>query len=216
MTRERGAIARLWGAVAVLLVVAALAAGGYDDGGLDVVAQGGCGPATSVTVPDGIPPTGAGGPGCVLDSPVTTATAVPTTTVPVVTTAAPARPSPRVSPRSSEEVELGNDLALPPGDYDRITTLKEQFGSGARGQAAAWQSAHTWQVTVVAEGLVPGGEYHLMAGRPGIEWPTPCMFVASRRGRGMCTGRMYGDDGPPEMVALMGPSGLVQASGTFV
>lgn len=213
MTRERRAIVRLWGAVAVLLVVAALASSGLDDGGLDVVAQAGCGPATSVTVPDGIALTGAGPQGCVLDSPVpTTTTAVPTTTVPIITTVAPTRPS----PAPSQGVELGNDLAFPPDDYDRVTTLKEEDGSGVRGRAAAWRTTYVWQVTVVAEGLVPGGEYHFMAGRPGIEWPTPCMFVASRRGRGMCTGRMYGDDAPPEMVALMGPSGGVQASGTFV
>lgn len=205
MMRGRTAVVALWLSIVAVLAVGAVVAT-TRDGAVEVVAEQGC-------VPDAIPtpsspetpPETAGVPCVPFPSVVATITTT-TTTMATTTTAATI---PATTPSGD------SDLAFPPGDYDRVTVLKEEYDSGARGRAAAQRFPHMWQVTVVAEGLAAGGTYNFMVGRPGVEWPTPCMFVASRSGRGMCTGRMYGDATPPEMVALMGPSGHVQLSGTF-
>ena len=200
----------LWAVVGVLLVAAVVAATARDEP-VQVAAQDPCVPATlSVTVSSF--PTDA--PGCASSSLLSTSTTTPAaaTSTPMPTTTAVTT---AVPPRTPQPVEGDHQLVLPPGDYDRLAALTPYEGSGVRGQAAAQRFDHMWQVTVVAAGLEPGGAYHFMAGRQGIEWPTPCMFVATRSGRGTCTGRIF-DPAPPELVALMGPSGHAQAHGSFL
>lgn len=208
MMRGRTAVVGLWLSIVAVLVIGAVVAT-TRDGAVDVVAEQGCMP-DAIPAPSSpeAPPTTAGVPCMPFPSVVATITTTTTTT-----TAAAVAPTPTAATIATPSAD--SDLPFPPGDYDRVAVLKEENDSGGRGRAAAQRFPHMWQVTVVAEGLVAGGTYHFMVGRPGVEWPTPCMFVASRSGRGMCTGRMYGDATPPEMVALMGPSGDVQLSGTF-
>lgn len=208
MTRGRTVIRGLWAVVGVLLVAAVLAATARDEP-VQVAAQGPCVPATLPVTVSSFPPET---PECTSSSVLPTSTTTPPAATPVSTTAV----TTAVARGAAQPVEGDDQLVLPPGDYDRLAILTEYEGSGVRGQAGAQRFDHMWQVSVVAENLVPRGEYHFMVGRNGIPWPTPCMFVAGRSGRGMCTGRIFDDPTPPEMVALMGPSGGAQAHGSFL
>jgi len=74
-----------------------------------------------------------------------------------------------------------------PAAYDLTTPLSAMFDSAAHGQAGAERlSANVWQVTVVAEDLIPGTEYSIIVTRPEPSWgtraPRPARSRRPRRG----------------------------------
>lgn len=107
--------------------------------------------------------------------------------------------------------------------YDLTTALVEMFDSGSTGRAGAKRtSANVWQVTVVAEGLVPNSDYSIIVTRPepsyGTPGPTPCQFTATADGWGTCTGELWvTEGGRPESISLMSRAmgGSAAASGRF-